>query len=478
MVTLDFIKIALMLFLVCLFAPAAGMLIRNRPKWKRATMFLMCFSTIGGFLQAAEWGFTIYPIEYRGTARGFHLFASELLALVLIWSEMTGNWKNFRSFPPGMKLYLLYCFASFLSILNAPMHLYLWFAFIKAIKMSVIFVAAYNFLKQEDDLWFLLRCLAYTMVWECVAVLKMKYVDHVYQVYGTFEHQNALAMFSILVGMVFLAVALGPNDRRTNFYLAAYVVCAVIVQSTLSRGGLAVFAAGTLAVVLTSLMERVTKRRLTVLASLTAIAGLGLMFTMDTIVKRFQDYGNVESQNTRQMLNVAASKMLKEHPLGVGWNNFALTINHPYPYGDHIDQYHLMWNNKVDRTYKKGVVESLWWLLLAETGYQGLITYVLFISVVLFWNLRCALYFKHQFLGAVAMGLFWGFLMNYLQSFLERILTQPRNMMLWFILLAVGARIEMWRRSIKRQHKRVRLQQRRESEMEPAPRHEGDLQPA
>jgi hypothetical protein len=39
--------------------------------------------------------------------------------------------------------------------------------------------------------------------------------------------------------------------------------------------------------------------------------------------------------------------------------------------------------------------------------------------------------------------------MNYLQSFLERILTQPRNMFLWLILLAVTARISQWRRADK-----------------------------
>ena len=49
-------------------------------------------------------------------------------------------------------------------------------------------------------------------------------------------------------------------------------------------------------------------------------------------------------------------------------------------------------------------------------------------------------------------------MMNYLQSFLERVLTQPRNMMLWFILLAFTARIMTWRK----QEKRRRLRQMRE----------------
>ena len=44
--------------------------------------------------------------------------------------------------------------------------------------------------------------------------------------------------------------------------------------------------------------------------------------------------------------------------------------------------------------------------------------------------------------------------MNYLQSFLERVLTQPRNMMRWFILLAMTARITMWRKAERRRRLR------------------------
>ena len=44
--------------------------------------------------------------------------------------------------------------------------------------------------------------------------------------------------------------------------------------------------------------------------------------------------------------------------------------------------------------------------------------------------------------------------MNYLQSFLERVLTQPRNMMLWLILMAITARITTWRIAEKRRRNR------------------------
>ena len=175
--------------------------------------------------------------------------------------------------------------------------------------------------------------------------------------------------------------------------------------------------------------------------------------TLDTITARFNDYGNEESQNTRKMLNISARLMVGEYPLGIGWNNFALTINKPYSYGNHIDHWQAMNGNPIEKDYKKGVVESLYYLLLSETGYQSLIVYVVMILLFLWWNVKGTFFYKHKFLGGISMGIFMGMSANYLQSFLERVLTQPRNMMLWFLVIAVTAKIEFWRRRDKKQRR-------------------------
>jgi hypothetical protein len=418
---LDLKKVIVLFALLCVVAPAVGVLIRKSQLGQKIVFFLMCFLMIGGFFGAQEWGLTIHSMLYRGTARGFHFYWADVAAVCLIFASMAGNWRRFRFLPPGLWLYLLYCVAAFISIANAPHPIYTWFAFVKALKLSLIFVAAYNFIKTEEDLRFALGCLACVMLWELVAVLDQKYVKHIYQVWGTFEHQNSLCMFTVLAGMVFLAAALGPKTKMSNYFLAAYIACGVVVQSTLSRAGLAIFAAGTMLVVFLSFLDRATKRRFAVLGALGCVGLIGLAMTMDTIIKRFSDYGNEESANTRKMLNISSRMMLTEYPIGIGWNNFAHVINKPY-------------------------VESLWWLLLAETGYQGLVTFLFVVILFLWWNFRNMLYYRHRTLGAISIGLFAGSLMNYTQSFVERVLIQPRNAMLWLILLAVTARITTWRK--------------------------------
>jgi hypothetical protein len=438
---LDYKKAAILFSLYCIFAPLLGWLIRNNRFLQKTTFFLLCFCSISGFWEAQEWGLTIHSELYRGTARGFHFFWAEVAAVVLIFATMAGHWRRFRFLPPGLWLYLLYCFASLYSFFNADGERYVIYAFFKAIKLSLIFIAAFNFLKTESDIRFALACLGCVMLWQLVAVLNQKYVRHNYQVWGTFEHQNSLCMFTILIGMVFLSAGMGPKQRYSNFYLFCYVACAAIVQSTLSRGGLAIFAVGSMLVIAMSLLDQPTKRRLSIVAGLACIGFIGLAFTIDTIVQRFNDYGNEESANTRRMLNKSSRMMLMEFPAGVGWNNFAKVINRPYYYGDHIDYWHRKNGNPVDPSYKKGVVESLWWLLLSETGYQGFATFVLFILLFLWWNLRNAIHYRRRALGAISIGLFAGTCMNYLHSFIERVLIQPRNAILWLILLAATARI-------------------------------------
>lgn len=455
--TKELLKIAVLVFFYGIAAPGLGILLRGRPSLQRAAFAALCFMTIGGFLQASEWGLTLAHREYRGHSRGFHFFFAEVFAIGIILARFLEGWRSMKWLPPGLILYLLYCALSFLSIVHAPAPVYVFMAAFKAVKVAVVFLAAFYFMKDELDIHFFLKAMSATMFWELFVVLKMKYLDGVYQVPGTFYHQNSLSMYVTMIGMVLLAASLGPKHATSNLYLYAYLACAAIQQATLSRAGMVIFAAGTLAVATLSLLEKFTRRRLAVLASLSFVGLIGLALTLDTIIARFHDYGNEASVETRRLLNEASSHMLEDYALGIGWNNFGLTINKPFPYGDIIDAWERAGGATVDEDAPKGIVESHYWLLLAETGYQGFISYMLFIIAFLWWNIRAIIAYRFHFLGSFSLGVFMGCACNYAHSLLERVLTQPRNMMLWMILLGIVAQIEVWRRAEKRK-RRVQAQ--------------------
>jgi hypothetical protein len=225
----------------------------------------------------------------------------------------------------------------------------------------------------------------------------------------------------------------------------------VVVQCTLSRAALAIFGAGTVAVVGISLLEKPTSRRLAVAGGLAAIGALGLLLTLDTIVARFNDHGNQASGELREAMNAASRWMLQDHALGIGWNNFAHAFNPPFPYVEKLHEWVLGRGMKVQEDVASPVVESHYWLLLAETGYPGFVSYLLLIGVALWRNARAFFRFGHGFLRCLSLGIATGCALNYAQSTLERVLVQPRNLMLWLILLGITGRLE----SLRRQHRRT-----------------------
>jgi hypothetical protein len=444
----DFVKVIILFGLYCVFAPAVGFLIRKSARAQRITFAIMCFMTTGGIFQANEWGLTLTPFLYRSHARGYHFYFIILPAVALIFAKIFTKWREVKLVPPGMWLFYLFCLSASFSIFFAQFPNYVMMAALKTVELTLVGTAAYNFIRTDRDLKFLVNCMAWTMAWQLIVGLKEKYIHHIYQVYGTFEHQNSLSTFTTMIGLVFLGVALAPKQEKSNWFLWVYIFCAFIVQSALSRGSLFTFAIGTVIVITLSLMDRVTKRRVYVLVGLVAVAVIGLAFTMDTLVERFKgdkQYNN-ESEKTREMLNVASRNMVRDHPLGVGWNNYGKMINWPNHYGEHIDAYNRSVGNTVDLTYQKGISESLYYLILAENGYLSLVLFIAFYSLFLFMNLRAAWTFRSDFIGGFSIGMFAGCSVIYLQSLLERVLTQPRNMALWFLLLGAAARIEMWRR--------------------------------
>ncbi|MBL9172657.1 MAG: hypothetical protein JNL10_03905 [Verrucomicrobiales bacterium] len=471
----DLLKLVILGPLFLGVAPLAGVAMKHRPVAQRWVFSAMCFMTINGFLAAGNWGLTLGSIEsYRGHTKGYHFYFNHALALSLIAARLaedgfrigflppgigwlfgtfgaikgrrrTINPRIFRLAPPGLLAYLVYCAVSLLSIVNAPQPNLTLMAAHKMLFASVLMVASYNVLRTEADLQFFLKVMVVTLTWQLCVVLKMKYLDGMYQVRGTFEHQNPLAMYCVLIGMVFLATALGPPFPGSNWVLWGFLVTGVIVQCTLSRAALAMFAVGTVGILGLSVLEKPTLRRLGVTGFLGIVGVLGLLLSLDTIVARFNDHGNAASGELREVMNRACRQMAQDRALGIGWNNYALVVNPPYPYADIYYEWIRGRGMKVDETKANAVVESHYYLLLGETGKPALVMYLVLIAGGLWRNLRAVLYFPHSFLRCLALGIGTGCSLNYVQSLLERVLVQPRNLMLWMILFGISARLDVLR---------------------------------
>jgi len=450
----DIVKLALVVPFFFILGPVGGYLLRRRPGWQRIAFALMCFMTINGLMGPGNWGLTLGSIEtYRGHTKGYHFYFNHAIAIALIVAKRLEDPTGFRWLPPGILLYGFYCGASLLSLNSAPNSNMVFMTAHKVLFASLLTLATFNYVRTEEAIQDFLRTMALVMSWQFLVCLKLKYLDRIYQVRGTFEHQNPLAMYALFVGMILLATTMGPHFRRTNWVLFGFAACAVVVQTTLSRAGLALFAVGTLFVMGISLIEKPTSRRLVTAGSMMVIGFLGLLVSLDTIISRFSDQGNQASGELREVMKEASRQMVLDKPLGIGWNNYALVVNPPHRYAEIYYEWIRGRGMTVDETKANSVVESHYYLLLAETGYPGLASWLLLIAVTLWRNLRAYFFFGHSFLRCVSLGIGTGCALNYAQSTLERVLTQPRNMMLWLIVLGITGRIEWMRREAVRMRK-------------------------
>lgn len=429
-----------------------GLILRQQKNWQYAVFAVMCFMTINGILGPGNFGLTVYSVEsYRGHTKGFHHYYNQALAIALIVGipQKGGFFKSL--FPPGMLIYFLYWAASCLCIVNAPNKIYVLMAAHKMAITSLVFYAAFRFMNNKSRIRFFIHVMAFTLLWEAMAVLKAKYIDGQYQAIGTFEHQNSLVMYSNMIGMVFLAGAMDQKTKTSLRCILAFFGCALITQCTLSRAGLAFFGMGVIGVMFVSIVEKPCVKRFALIAFFAVGGTLGLLIAMDSIISRFNDEGNDASGEYREVLNAASRQMVADYPLGIGWNNYALVINHPYPYAEHIWNWMRERGHKVHLDRENSTVESHYYLLIAENGYLTYCLYVLMILLGLYRNLRAFLYFPSGFYRLLSLGIFTGCAIDYVQSLYERVLTQPRNLMLWFLLYAVTARLEVIRQTKKKQ---------------------------
>lgn len=441
----DLIKLPLVLIAYLVAAPLLGFVLAGKRAWQQRLLGLMVFMTSWHINKLT---LMIMSVEtYRGHTKGFEAGMLQVLALALLWARRREVPGEFRWLPPAAGLWILQCGLCSLSIFGAPNSTFVLMAAWKFTSAVVIFAAAYHMVRSAEDLRLLLRAVTVTLVVQVLVVLKLKYVDGHYQVRGWFEHQNPLAMWSYLLGLPLFAAALGPSDRiETRWHLAGFLASAILLECCLSRAALAMFAVGMIAIALLSLADGINLKRLRILFTIAFIGALGLAATLGTIIARFHDEGNKESKETRELLNLASRAMLADHAFGVGWNNYGITINHPFRYGDVIDDWTRDRGHRVNEDEAKGLSESHYWLLAAENGYLGVASYLAFIGLTGWWAARGARAWRGTLIGAFLMGLVVALALTYAQSTLERVLTQTKNLATWMLLLGVVARMETLRK--------------------------------
>lgn len=383
--------------------------------------------------------------DWRGTARGYAFSAVSLFAVPVLLSTFFMPKYKVRLFPPGTFFYFLYFMAVLLSGVNA-VYMHQWgFEVVKMVWMYITFLAAFNYLNNCTDLKFFVCVVSCVLIILFVIGFKQKYFESRFQISSTFPHQNSLALYLELFGLLSLGVLMNEQMNKLMFMLVigAFASSVLLILFTFSRGGFVIFFGG-IAIVcaLSILCNGFSFRRMMLM-----LFGLTFMlcvvgYALPRIIQRFTKAPE-SSKNTRIALAIASRRMANDYRLGVGANNYS-----EYSGGD--GKY-----NYTQELYPAGypqfggIVETIYLLVAAECGWYGLVILVLwflyyyissFISVIVLRKMPCS---------GIIIGVFAGQTCWYCHSTLEWSLKQYNNFAQQMIVYALIGVIAVNRKKIK-----------------------------
>ena len=371
------------------------------------------------FLSPPDINFVSYE-DYRGDSRGFEVTLLDLLVLALCVALPPAK----RSSPFRLARYA-YLVAAVISLIPAMSPLFGAFAIWKLLRMYVLLEVVTRACSDVRAPQALLRGMMLGVVAQFPMVLYQRYVLHVHQTPGWFWHQNAMAMSVNLVLPVALALLL--SGRRGWLHVAAAATAPFTVVLSISRGALGALVLLT-GVSFTVAMARGQQLRTVALVAVAMVLTAGVLLKAgDTIIARFESARRGEAEvatpqgeaDTRAAFNKAAVLMLKDHPMGIGINQFSLV----FVQGGYADRVAPGWSDSASfgaRQHAYGAVgHNIYWLTLAELGLQGFVPFLVLVLQPMFEGFRYGWRARRSVRGDLLLGFGTGLLALNSQGLLE-----------------------------------------------------------
>lgn len=407
------------------------------PKLEKLFFFLMVFFTV----RMEDINF-VSRETFRLTSKGFEIGMVDI-ATMIVFMLVIHRKKQYKiSIPPGSYFYFAYFLFSAVSIVNSAVVLFSLFELWKMIRMYLYFFVVYNYVNDFDQFNDFMKGVAAITIYIFYEVMKQKYIDGKFQSPGPFPHQNSLVMYTIILGSLIFGYLLNKKDLKPYkfaLWLLFFGMSSVTVISALSRAGLVLFGLAVVIILGMSFMSGVSEKKIWVSILMVVLSLAMLAKAWNSINERFRTAPE-ESATTRVDLAVAALKMVKDEPLGIGLNNFGIKINPPWQYSSHIEMH-----NPDDEDERNALVETIYLMIAAESGWHSLGFYFIFIFYFYFLNLRNYFRYRNSDFQFFAVGLIGGLLAIYIESGLEWVLKQTNNyyqLMLVFAMVAAMYKLE------------------------------------
>ena len=343
-------------------------------------------------------------VDWPGYVKGFEFSLLDALALAVYLSlPRHGLRCHFRSMA-------LYFVAALLSVLLARVPMAALFYAWQLARMYLVYAVVTTACAADlRAVRALMNGMVAGLFLEAADVVWERFGLGVLQAGGT-THQNLLGMMSHFVVFPFFALLL-TGER--GWLPAAGTLAGVIVQVlTTSRAtlGLAGFAYAALFVL--SAVRQWTSQKGRILLIGVAVAASLAPFIISSLEHRFAvENAIVGNYDERAAFERAAAMILSDYPLGVGANHYAdVSITEGYSAKAGVAP---------TRGSMTAQVHNIYWLVVAETGYLGLATFVLFLLRPMTVAFACGWRHRKDRRGDLLLGLGMALLIVYIHSFFE-----------------------------------------------------------
>lgn len=354
---------------------------------------------------------------YRGADRGFEFTHIDLFAWVLLFALPRPSEPM-----PFRKVQIFYFVVGVLTLVGSVVPLYTAFSLWKLLRMFVFAAVMWRVCATPTRMVKVLDGLALGLVFQALYCVKLRYFDGYHQIAGVFSHQNSLGMAVNVVLPLQLARFMSTGSRLSGGAVAAGCVCVIF---SLSRGSLVMLITGLSMVYLASMLRGVTTRKVLITFAGFVGAGVVLVKSFDTIMRRFESAPEASAE-ARQKFEQVAQMMLDERPLGVGLNMYSWEIQTVYGPRLALPE------------SEAGVAHHIYWLTVAEGGYLGIFAYALLLAVVLWASVRALAAGWRDYRGQLAAGCVAGLSVMYSQGVLEWIARQTVQSYLFWLVAVFG----------------------------------------
>jgi O-antigen ligase len=427
------VKWVLLVSFLAIVPPLAAWL-RSNPRHR--LKFWMVLGFLPFVVDSLHLYMAAYSIEWGGYVKGAEISLLDILALLLYMSLPAS--RHPLAFRGAMLFYFLAVLLSSMQAL-APLQslFYPW----QLARMFLVYAIVAKGCADPQVTRALMRGMAVALIMQVFLVIWQRFGLGLIQTGGSVGHQNLLGIMSHLVILPFFALLL--TGARGPLPIAVVLAGAIIDISTASRATVGLAAIGFATIFLLSAIAKWTPRKGRVL--LIGVVALALLIpgAVVTFQERFDlvPLGDEESYDERGAYKAAAAMMLTDHPMGIGANHFAVIGN--------VGQYYEKGKVGAYTSGRAGNVHNIYYLVAAETGYLGLIAFLVLLSAPLIVALRCGLNNLADDKGNLLLGYAVALLAVYFHSWVEwSLATFSAQYLLAIILGMIAANAEQlgyWR---------------------------------